>query len=232
MTITEKTFSNMKPQIGNIAEVIIVLTLGFGVFIYSSTIAFIENSKLQTAQTYNNYDFIFIIVYEIFTLAIIACYLKYRHWTYKDFNLNFTIDMIVVAVILVTIRETTGFFTIQILDSLNLLNPKIFNEPTISFQLNLVSILLISIINSIYEEVLLIGYIFKRFEKYNPLIIISISLILRASYHTYQGLANLPMILILAVVFGIYYTKYKKLWPLIIAHGIGNVFHLLNANSH
>jgi hypothetical protein len=91
---------------------------------------------------------------------------------------------------------------------------------------------LISVVNSIYEEVLLIGYIFKRFEKFHPGIIILISFIFRASYHTYQGWNNLPMVFILALVFGLYYTNYKKLWPLIIAHGLGNMLHFLNDHYH
>jgi uncharacterized protein len=232
MIIREKTFPSISTRISKIAEVFIVLTLGFGFFIYSSTTVIINNSKASTTQTYDSYDFAFIIVYEIIILTIIAYFLKQKHWTLRDFNLDFTLKMCGVAILLVIIRETIGIFITQTLTALRVLNPVTINEPSISFQSNIVSVGLIIIINSIYEEVLLIGYFFKRFEKYHPAIIILISFIVLASYHTYQGWTNLPMVFTLALVFGLYYIKYKKLWPLIIAHGIGNIFHFLNEHYY
>jgi membrane protease YdiL (CAAX protease family) len=212
----------------NMAEVFVVLTLGFGLFIYSSTTEIISNSSAPTTQTYNSYDFVFIIVYEIVALTILAYFLKLRHWTLEDFNLDFSVKMLVIAMLLVIIRETTGILVSQALKALRVVNPETITETSISLQSNIVSIGLIVIVNSIYEEVLLIGYFFKRFEKYHPAIIILISFIVRASFHTYQGWASLPKVFILALVFGLYYLKFKKLWPVIIAHGIGNIFHFLN----
>lgn len=215
-------------RLSKIAEVLIVLTLGFGLFIYSSTIAILNNSDASTLQTYNSYDFIFIVVYEIIILTILAYYLKHRNWSIKDFNLDFTYKMIGVAILLVVLREGLGMLFTRIISTSKILSPETINEPSISFQTNIVSIVLMVIVNSIYEEVLLIGYFFKRFEKFHPAIIILISLLIRTSYHTYQGFTNLIMIFLMALIFGLYYVKYKKLWPLIIAHGIGNIYHFLN----
>ncbi|MBK9284379.1 MAG: CPBP family intramembrane metalloprotease [Sphingobacteriaceae bacterium] len=89
---------------------------------------------------------------------------------------------------------------------------------------------LIVIVNSFFEELLLIGYLFKRFEKLHPALIILISSIIRASFHTYLGWQNLPSVFILALIFGLYYTRQKKLWPIIIAHAIGNIFYFFNEN--
>lgn len=220
--------ASFKTALGKMTEVFIVLILGFGLFIYSSTIAILENSVTSNTKTYNSYDFIFIIVYEVIMLTIITCFLKSRQWSYKDFNLDFSVKMVGVAILLVIIRETSGAFITQALIGLNILNPETLHDPSITLQSNMVSMALIAVVNSIYEEVLLIGYLFRRFEKYHPAMVIAISFLVRASYHTYQGWMNMPMVFVLALVFGIYYIKYKKLWPLIIAHGIGNVFHFLN----
>lgn len=215
-------------RLSKITEVLIVLTLGFGLFIYSSTIAFLNNSDAATLQTYNSYDFIFIVVYEIIILTIIAYYLKHRNWSIKDFNLDFTFKMIGVAILLVVLREGLGMLINRIISTSKIFSPETINEPSISIQTNIVSIVLMVIVNSIYEEVLLIGYFFKRFEKFHPAIIILVSLLVRVSYHTYQGSTNLIMIFFMGLIFGLYYVKYKKLWPLIIAHGIGNIYHFLN----
>jgi len=230
--LIENTSSTSRTSISKITEVIIVLTLGFGLFIYSSTTAIIANYQASTLQTYNSHDFIFIIVYELIILTILSKFLKNRNWTYKDFNLDFKLKMFGVAILLVILRETTGIIITRTLTELRVLNAETLNEPSISFHSNIISIGLIVIVNSIYEEVLLIGYFFKRFERYHPAIIILLSFIVRASYHTYQGWTNLLMVFILALVFGVYYIKYKKLWPLIIAHSIGNIFHFLNDHYH
>lgn len=189
----------------------------------------LNNIKDSTPQDYNSYDFIFIVLFEIIMLSIIAFILKKRNWKLKDFNLNFSIKMIGVAVLLVIIRETIGLIVNA---TMPILENNTFKIPSISLQSNIIGIALITIVNSIYEEVLLIGYIFKRLEKYNPAIIVIVSSIIRASFHTYQGLSNLPTVFILALVFGIYYLKYKKLWPVILAHIIGNTFHFLNLEYH
>jgi membrane protease YdiL (CAAX protease family) len=97
---------------------------------------------------------------------------------------------------------------------------------------NWISISLIIIVNSIFEEFILIGYLFKRLEKYHPVIIIGLSMLIRQLYHTYQGWLSLVMILPTGLVFGYYYYKYKKLWPVIIAHGFSNLIAFLGMHFH
>ena len=227
MTLIENIKLTFEKHFSKTAEVFIVLTLGFGLFIYNSTSVINSNKISITTQTYNSFDFIFIIIYEIISLTIIASFLKKRNWTLKDFNLDFTLKMIGVAILLVVVREMIGAILLQILYSLSIFN-KTIDKSFILIQSNIFSTGLIVIVNSIYEEVLLTGYLFKRFEKYHPSLVIIFSFIIRASYHTYQGWTKLPMVFIMALIFGVYYIKFKKLWPIIIAHGIGNIFYFLN----
>lgn len=224
MPLIKNKYQVFLKNVGMIIEICIVLSLAFGLFIYSSTKAFLNNSKSITAQSYNSYDFIFIVIYSLIILTIVSYYLKYRGLRYTDFNLNFKISMIGVAILLVLIRETIGRCLTFLLTAFSF---KI-DEPSITLDINVISIILIIVVNSVFEEFFLIGYIFKRFEKINSFVIIFISFIIRASFHTYQGLAYLPMVFIMALLFGLYYIKYKQLWPLIIAHAIGNIFHFLN----
>jgi membrane protease YdiL (CAAX protease family) len=219
-------------QVGMIIEIFIVLILGFGIFIYSSTVSIIQHSHSHPSQTYNSYDFIFIIIYEIIALMIIGYYLKKRNWKFQDFNLDFTFKMIGIAILLVLTREVLGAVIVSAFRSLGILSPEIINSPIILFQTNIFSILLITVVNSIYEEVILIGYLFKRLEKLHFSFIIIISFVIRASFHTYQGWDNIPMVFILALVFGVYYARYRKLMPLILAHAIGNSFHFFNEYYH
>lgn len=51
-------------------------------------------------------------------------------------------------------------------------------------------------------------------------IVIAASALLFALAHTYQGPANMTGIFIQAVVYGIFYLKVGRLWPMIVAHGL------------
>jgi membrane protease YdiL (CAAX protease family) len=214
-----------------IIEFIIVTGLGFGLFIYSSNYNAFFNSKAEITQSYNSYDFIFICFYELVAISIIIMYLKYRNWIYNDFNLIFSPGMILVALSLIAFREFFGYLITFIFKQTEILN-SLIKETNINIYSDFFSILLITIINSVYEEVLLIGYIFKRLEKLHPILIIVISFIIRESFHTYQGLESLPMVLSISIVFGSYYLKFKKLWPIIIAHGISNSIKFANEHFH
>ncbi len=229
MTLLNSKAVEIKSKLGNISEVFFVLLLGFGLFIYSSTInAFFTSTVETSAQSYNSYDFIFIVFYDLLVLAIIARFLKFRNWSLKDFNLDFSYKMIGIAALLALTRIFAGIAIINAIDSLQLPYFKSLSNDTISLQINLVSTILIVIVNSVFEEVLLIGYLFKRFENFNSILIITISSLVRASYHTYQGWSNVASLFAMALIFGIYYIKYKKLWPLILAHALGNIFFFLN----
>lgn len=214
-----------------ILEVLFVLSMGFGLFIFSSTrTAFFSSSISTKTQSYSSFDFFFIVIYELIALFIIAYFLKYRRWILKDFNLNISLYMFGIGLVLAILRIGSGIGIKHLIDSCNLVDQTTFESPNISIQSNLFSIILIVFVNSFFEEFLLIGYLFKRFEKLQPAAIILLSSIVRISFHTYQGWQNLISVFIMALIFGYYYTKEKKLWPIIIAHAIGNAFYFLNDN--
>jgi membrane protease YdiL (CAAX protease family) len=98
---------------------------------------------------------------------------------------------------------------------------------TASPDLTLKAIILFSIVNPVFEETLVAAYIVKSLEKkYRPIFIITISTLLRFSYHTYQGVFALISIIPLGLIFAYYYWRWKKLWPLIFAHMLADLLGL------
>lgn len=233
-----KDHPNMNELIRKITpaiEFLIVLLIGFGLLIYSSTRGFfIINSNYEHAWTYKltSEGNFFIVIYEAIALMIILYILKVRNWSVSDFNLEFTFRMIWIALLLMFIRNFIGGIGFKIFELINIADKSTQKHVQFGLESNWISISLILIINSIYEEVLLIGYFFKRLEKYHPVIVIGFSMLIRLSYHTYQGWMCLFSIIPLGLVFGYYYYKYKKLWPLIIAHAFGNLIVFLGMQFH
>ena len=74
--------------------------------------------------------------------------------------------------------------------------------------------------NGIYEEVIVIGYLLSRLDKLgvHPAVAIAISAVIRGSYHLYQGIGAFFGNAAMGVIFGIFYRKYGRVMPLIIAH--------------
>jgi membrane protease YdiL (CAAX protease family) len=74
--------------------------------------------------------------------------------------------------------------------------------------------------NGIYEEVIVVGYLLSRLDKLGvkPGWAIVISATIRGSYHLYQGIGAFFGNAAMGVIFGLFYRRYGRVTPLIIAH--------------
>jgi membrane protease YdiL (CAAX protease family) len=84
-----------------------------------------------------------------------------------------------------------------------------------------VPVLILSAVqNALLEEIVVIGYLFTRLRQlaWNAAAIIALSAVIRGSYHLYQGIGGFIGNLIMGVVFGLIYLRWKRVAPLIVAH--------------
>ena len=74
--------------------------------------------------------------------------------------------------------------------------------------------------NAAVEEVVVVGYLLTRLEKLGvrPSRAIAISALIRGSYHLYQGIGAFFGNAAMGIIFGIFYRRYGRVAPLIIAH--------------
>ncbi|ACV76649.1 CPBP family intramembrane glutamic endopeptidase [Nakamurella multipartita] len=80
--------------------------------------------------------------------------------------------------------------------------------------------------NGFLEEVLVVGYLITRLEqlKLPGWAAIGISAGLRGSYHLYQGFGGFLGNAVMGVVFAWWFRRTRRLWPLIIAHSLLDIF--------
>lgn len=74
--------------------------------------------------------------------------------------------------------------------------------------------------NAVLEEVVMIGYLLTRLGQLGwqlPVIVLT-SAVIRGSYHLYQGWGGFVGNLIMGVVFGLIYLRWKRVMPLVVAH--------------
>ena len=71
----------------------------------------------------------------------------------------------------------------------------------------------------------MIGYLFTRLRQLNwPIIgVIAFSAVIRGSYHLYQGFGGFVGNMIMGVVFGLIYLRWKRVGPLVVAHTLLDV---------
>jgi len=83
-------------------------------------------------------------------------------------------------------------------------------------------LVLAAIENAVLEEVIMVGYLFTRWRQVGwswPLVI-GLSALIRGSYHLYQGFGGFVGNLVMGIIFGWFYTRTKRVMPLVVAHTI------------
>ncbi len=79
--------------------------------------------------------------------------------------------------------------------------------------------------NGFLEEVLVVGYLLTRLRtlRVEPWMALLISAVLRGSYHLYQGPGQALGNVLMGLVFGYVWLRWRRLWPLVIAHTLMDV---------
>jgi membrane protease YdiL (CAAX protease family) len=78
--------------------------------------------------------------------------------------------------------------------------------------------------NGMLEETVMIGFIYTRLRGVWKLpVVIGFSALIRGCYHLYQGFGGFAGNLIMGVIFGLIYLKWKRVTPLIVAHTLLDV---------
>ncbi len=74
--------------------------------------------------------------------------------------------------------------------------------------------------NGILEEMVMVGYLFTRWRQAGMRTrwVVVVSALIRGTYHLYQGFGGFVGNLIMGLIFGWFYLRTKRLWPLVIAH--------------
>ena len=83
-----------------------------------------------------------------------------------------------------------------------------------------------ALMNGLLEEIVMIGFWFVRGRQLNwPVWVVLVSsAVVRGSYHLYQGFGGFVGNIVMGLVFGLAYLKFKRVGPLVVAHVILDLF--------
>jgi uncharacterized protein len=201
--------TNIYMRMPRALEFAIVILVAFGMFAYGAIIGWtrgLRNDVITDAALF------WMATYELFAFLIIATFLRARQWKLSDFHpqaswkLTGAGVLLTLGILLYSTVISTGFRTWFEFRSLN------------TSQLDFGTVLLFSVVNGIYEETLVVGYVVGCLARQSTPVVIISSALIRFSYHVYQGPEAVLFILPLGLMFAYLYVKYRRLWPLVLCH--------------
>jgi membrane protease YdiL (CAAX protease family) len=215
-------------------EIMLVLTVMLGPFIYSSTrYAVTPHASNYISLMLTNHKFLGLIADESLLLAVMFGYLRWRGWKPADFRIRAGWKGTVVASPIAFCAYMANTVTVALLlvviiafsphphgwqESLRAQSPRILPH---SIDVSWFFIYTGSIVNAFLEELVFMGYGFNQFAaRRGPLFALMVMVLLRMLLHTYQGPVHMLGIAAFSIVFGLFYWYLRKLWPLILAHAL------------
>jgi membrane protease YdiL (CAAX protease family) len=88
-----------------------------------------------------------------------------------------------------------------------------------------------SIVNPMAEELVYLGFIVNLLRRRGELSAIMPTIAARMAIHIYQGPVGVVGMAAVGAVFGVYYYRTGRLWPVVIAHGLVDLLSLAQMNA-
>jgi membrane protease YdiL (CAAX protease family) len=79
--------------------------------------------------------------------------------------------------------------------------------------------------NAALEEVVMVGFLFTRLRqlRWQPWVVLLVSAFVRGSYHLYQGFGGFVGNLLMGLILGLVYLRWRRVGPLVVAHTLLDV---------
>ena len=210
-----ETIRRLSPR----SEFFLVIALCFGYFAFASAAAlFVGTPDLK----YTSGRVVQSIVIELILLSAAGWVLHVRGWKFRRLGFDFSWAGLLAGIPLfiayLVLYWGTYLFAVSVYPAArNVQAPKIV--PTAPFALFAVFIIL----NSLFEEAAVTGYVVSKLSEQGFALSITASALIRFVYHLYQGPIASLAILPLGFLFAAVYWRWRNLWPLMSAHTIANL---------
>lgn len=196
----------------------LVLIAAFAFPIYSSAaIAFRHITHEHARLAISDHSRLDISAFELAVLGFVFWISKVRGWSIRELGVRPSWRLTIIGILL--------FFAVVIvlfgvgIGILMLIPNAVHHRTSVSIGLSFVGILATVIINPLFEEVLVCGYVIQRLAKKGAGVAIGFSVFVRFLCHLHLGVASVGP-LVGGVIFAYLYWRYRQLWPIIVAHSL------------
>lgn len=208
------------------AELWLVLWVCGGFFVASSILHLVQGAVvvLDTSHV------LMLVGYEALLAVAFIPFLRSRGWTVQRVTARLeALDILRAAALFIAlyvlVRGARGASSLAGISS---------NTVGVHMTASLpwLAIALASVVNPVFEEFLYLGYLFNALKQYGPLIAAFAAVCLRVAIHVYQGPGAVAEHVVIAIVLTAYYFRTRRLWPVIMAHGLMDMLALGAAHPH
>ena len=214
-------------------ELCLVIGVAFAAPIFAAIYSLLAGSSGQNYQASGAFVF-YGLIYELLAIAVMAYVLSRQGRGLKQIGLSFSWMDIPVSLLLLVVSYVAFYICyVAIFSGYYSIFGRALTQPA-STQTYLdsgiaVGTILFVILNPFYEELIARAYVISevRYLTGSNLLAVLVSVVIQVVYHLYQGIPAAIALGAMFLVFSIYYAKYKRIMPVILAHLYFDLFALL-----
>jgi membrane protease YdiL (CAAX protease family) len=197
------------------AELLIVNLICFGPFTARSIVGLAER---KTSFLFDDRGALTLLAIEVVCGALALLLLRARGWTPAALGLHVTMRQTIGGMLLlIGVYIFIGGFYELVRAATN-------SDPgagtTFHAQLSWPVLLALTLVNPLYDELLLVAYNLEAAKASGPAFAITLSAAVRFVCHLEQGPIAAVTILPLGLIFALVYWRWRVVWPLVIAHAV------------
>lgn len=165
-------------------------------------------------------------------------FLKWRGWKPSDFRVHlgwltslhgialFFLTCVGLLIVIKSAFALAYLFQGTLVEGfIRIFLPINYGVPPGSIHLHWITIFSFVLLNAFYEEIVYMGYAFNQWaQKYGAWSAFFFTLAFRMGVHIYQGSEHILQIGIWSIIFGLWYKYQGKLWPLVLAHALIDLY--------
>jgi membrane protease YdiL (CAAX protease family) len=197
----------------SITDLVVVTCICFGWFILASIQAVIAGFP---TRPFTNASFYSIIAVEMIFSATAITYLRTREFDLSSLIPSPSVFGCLVGCLLYVGSVLASFASGALIVNQAEIQP--IEEMVENSSVAFVPLVALSVVNGLYEEVFLVGYLQRALVQYGRLFSVGAVVLVRMLYHLYQGPAGAMSVVIFGFIVSAYYLHTRKLWPVVFAH--------------
>lgn len=199
------------------AEFAIVIVVAFGLSMLGSVLSMFTPSASAPISEAHLQS---LLIYEAIVIIVLSGFLSMRGWRLRQLGFMPTIRDTGIGVGLAFVAYLS-YAAIWYLSSSLVHGLEEQASSLVTPNLGVTTVLAVSVLNPIFEEVFVCGYIVTALRKTHSIsFAINVSIGIRLIYHLYQGSVGVVSIIPLGFIFAYWFARTGRLWPVVISHAI------------
>ena len=203
------------------AELLLITLICFAPFAVLSIAGLLRR---ETVLVWDDRRLFTVAAIDLVCGAIAILILRARGWTRADLGLRVSMPLTIAGMLLfiganITIASLNYAFI-----GITGTNPANATTPVV--RASWLAVVLLVAIDPLFEEVFEVAYVMKVTENHGAAFGMTLSAAIRLVCHLWQGPVAALTILPLGIIFAAVYWKWRRVWPLVVAHGAGSWFAL------